>query len=48
MDYLSNSVLIETYQKAISLQLDEHFIKLLRLEIYRRNIQSQLLKEINI
>lgn len=38
MKELSNESLIETYLKAIDLQLESDFIKLLEQEIERRNL----------
>jgi len=42
MHCLSDMLLLDTYERAIALQLDEQFIELLELEIYRRNLQAQL------
>lgn len=38
MNYLSDHLLIEAYQKAIELRLNKEFIKLIELEINRRNL----------
>ncbi|MGM8216585.1 sporulation histidine kinase inhibitor Sda [Bacillaceae bacterium W0354] len=40
MDFLSNKQIIDAYQKAVELQLEEDFILLLKREIMRRNIES--------
>lgn len=47
MNSLSDALLIETHKKAKLLQLEERFIELLQLEMYRRNLQGQLLVKIN-
>lgn len=45
MESLSNRLLLETFEKAKQLNLDEAFIELIELEIYRRNLQQQLLAD---
>lgn len=48
MELLSDKLLLETYRKAIQLHLDERFIELLELEIYRRNLKEQLCEKITL
>lgn len=43
MECLSNQLLLETFQKAKQLDLDDEFIELIELEIYRRNLKKQLI-----
>lgn len=45
MESLSNRLLLETFEKAKQLKLDEAFIELIELEIYRRNLKKQLLAD---
>ncbi|NLI68884.1 MAG: sporulation histidine kinase inhibitor Sda [Bacilli bacterium] len=45
MESLSNRLLLETFEKAKQLNLDEAFIELIELEIYRRNLKKQLLAD---
>lgn len=47
MDRLPNALLLNAYRKAKQLQLDDSFIDLLKMEIYRRNLQRQLCQKIN-
>lgn len=42
MKYLSDELLIETYHKAIELNLSEDFIYLIQEEIERRSIEKNL------
>lgn len=42
MEYLSDSLLQETYEKAKELQLHVDFIQIIILEIERRNVEQQL------
>ncbi|MBU8905606.1 sporulation histidine kinase inhibitor Sda [Desertibacillus haloalkaliphilus] len=42
MKKLSDDLLIETYYKAIELQLSEDFIQLIKLEIKRRSLADKL------
>lgn len=44
MDRLSDERLIEAYHLANKLSLEAQFIKLLQCELYRRNIETLLLK----
>ncbi len=46
MNSLPNHILIKTYREAKHLRLDTSFIRLLELEIYRRNIQHLLLSAV--
>ncbi|WP_139489425.1 sporulation histidine kinase inhibitor Sda [Brevibacillus dissolubilis] len=39
MRYLSDSLLLEVYQRAVDLQLEPAFIELLKNEIQRRNLE---------
>lgn len=41
---MSDDLLISTYRQAISLNLNAHFISLLKLEIYHREIANKLEK----
>jgi len=43
MDCLSDTLLLDAYKQAKDLKLDPSFINLLEIEIYRRNLQQQLL-----
>lgn len=42
MNSLSNTLLLNAFKKAKQLQLEDRFIQLLKMEIYRRNLQQQL------
>ena len=42
MRQLTDHLLIDVYQRALSLDLDADFIELLALEIKRRNLQDTL------
>ncbi len=48
MQYLSNSLLIEVYQKALEADLDLAFLELLVEEIKKREISIELLEESKI
>ncbi|UFJ42971.1 sporulation histidine kinase inhibitor Sda [Brevibacillus humidisoli] len=41
MRYVSDSLLLEVYERAVSLQLEPAFIELLSNEIERRNLQRR-------
>jgi len=43
MENLSDALLIEAYQKAIELNLTEDFIKLIKMEIDRRQLNAAFL-----
>ncbi|MTT32478.1 sporulation histidine kinase inhibitor Sda [Terrilactibacillus sp. BCM23-1] len=42
MEKLSDDLLIESYWKAIELELSAEFIKLIELEIQRRSIEQKI------
>lgn len=42
MRYLSDQMLLEVYQRAVALQLETEFIKLLYAELERRSIAEAL------
>ncbi|NIK11302.1 sporulation histidine kinase inhibitor Sda [Alkalibacillus almallahensis] len=42
MEYLSNQLLIESYQKAKALQLNEDFIQLFERELKKRKLFTAL------
>ncbi|WP_368652150.1 sporulation histidine kinase inhibitor Sda [Ornithinibacillus sp. 4-3] len=42
MDYLSDELLLESYQKALELNLNSDFLSLIEEEIDRRNLTSQI------
>ncbi|KGX88948.1 sporulation histidine kinase inhibitor Sda [Pontibacillus litoralis] len=42
MEHLSDELLIETYQKAIDLQLSSEFIQLIEEELQQRSITYQV------
>lgn len=48
LQYLSNSLLIEVYQKALEADLDLAFLELLVEEIKKREISIELLEESKI
>lgn len=48
MQYLSNSLLTEVYQKALEADLDLAFLELLVEEIKKREISIELLEESKI
>lgn len=47
MRQLTDHLLIDVYQRALSLNLDPDFIELLVLEIRRRNLQDKLAHSID-
>jgi hypothetical protein len=42
MQYITNELLVDSYQKAVELDLDSHFISLLQEEIHRRGIGATI------
>lgn len=47
MKSLSNALLIETFQQAKKLHLDQQFIELLQSELNRRHLLKQEFEKIN-
>ncbi|WP_156291242.1 sporulation histidine kinase inhibitor Sda [Oceanobacillus salinisoli] len=45
MEFLSNSALIDAYNKAVEIELAEDFVKLITNELDRRNIQPDQSKQ---
>ncbi|WP_010271159.1 sporulation histidine kinase inhibitor Sda [Paenibacillus senegalensis] len=45
MTLLNDDILVETYQKAVELNLDREFISLLLAEINRRKLELPLLEQ---
>nr|WP_138417684.1 sporulation histidine kinase inhibitor Sda [Aquibacillus sediminis] len=41
MNYLSDDLLIDAYEKALELDLDDYFIQLLSDELHHRDIHDQ-------
>lgn len=48
MNCLSNNLLLDAYEKAKILQLDQKFINLLKKEIYERNLQKEIFEKIKL
>ncbi|MBM0064276.1 sporulation histidine kinase inhibitor Sda [Alkalicoccobacillus gibsonii] len=42
MKHLSDDLLIETYYKAIELELSNEFVELIKLEIVKRSLDSKI------